>query len=137
RSKHAVARRSQLSTDNDRARSVEPDLVAKQIRARSARDLHDQSSRCQPPALPVAPPHDGHCLESVTPVHGVQLPSGKVLDARLVANLLDDVVARRERFRAMDEAHARALSRELEGVERGAVAAADHDDVTPDESTPL
>ena len=34
----------------------------------------------------------------------------------------------------MDQRHRRALARERERVERRAVAAADHDDVTPDEA---
>src|SRR5207248_1614748 len=68
-------------------------------------------------------------------LQGLQLPSGKLLDARFVAHLLDDVMACRECFRAMDQPNPRALSRELERVERGAVAAADHHSVAPDEST--
>ena len=74
-----------------------------------------------------------HGLEAVATLQGRQLPPGELLDARLLANLLDDVVTCRERLRAMDQRHRRSGAGELERIEGAAVAAADHHHVTPGE----
>ncbi len=123
-----------LPIDDDRAGAVELELASKEIRTRHAGDLHDESSGLQSPPLPVGMPDDGHRLEPVAAVEGFQLPSGEVLDARLLANLLDDVVACREGLRerwtnvTLEPSRASSSASSVR-----AVAAADHDDVTPDE----
>jgi len=133
RREYSVARRPHLSIDDDGAGAVDVELVSKQIRTRHAADLHDESSNLQSPALPVGVPENGHPLEPVVAVDGFQLPSGEILDARLVAHLLDDVVAGMKGLRAMNQRNPRALARERKRVQRRAVAAADHNNVTPDE----
>ena len=75
----------------------------------------------------------GDLLEVFAAVHRLELPTGEVFDALLAADLVDDVVARRERWCSVHELHRRAASGELERVQRGAVTAADHDDVEPGE----
>ena len=84
----------------DRRRSRRRRRASSWPRNRSVRghapDLHDESSNLQSPALPVGVPDEGDPLEPVVAVEGFQLPSGEILDARLVAHLLDDVVAAHE-----------------------------------------
>ena len=108
RGKHSDARRLQVRVDDDRAGAVELELTSNEIGARDARDLHDEASRLHASPFSVGMPNEVHGLEAVATLQGFQLPSGGVLDARLLANLLDDVVARRECIRAMHQGHLRA-----------------------------
>ena len=96
-------------------------------------DLHDEAAGLHAPALPVGGTNERHGLEAVATLQGRQLPPGELLDARLPANLLDDVVTCRERLRTMDQRHRRSGAGELERIEGAAVAASDHHHVTPGE----
>ena len=50
-------------------------LAAEEIGTRGARDLHDESSGLQAAAIPVGV-GEGHTLEPLATVQGLQLPSG-------------------------------------------------------------
>src|SRR5436190_21284378 len=108
---------------------VELDLAMDELRARHTSDLDHQTSRGHVDALPVRT-LENDLLETFAAAQRTELPAGELMDARLAADLLDDVVAGGERIRTMDQRHSGTGARQLERVESCAVAATDDDDVT-------
>jgi hypothetical protein len=96
--------RAQVAVDDDRARPVEVELAGHRSRARPASDLHHDTSGPHPhPFSGRARQRD--LLEVFGAVDRLELPTGEVRDALLAADLVDDVVARREPWCSVHELH--------------------------------
>ena len=63
--------------------------------------------------------HQDNLFEPIGAVGGFDFPAGKVFDAMVLTYAIDDVRARRESGRAVDEPHRRCRGSELESVEGG------------------